>query len=462
MKKQAYVQNGKALEQNQMTVAEKLLRQYRRNGWIRRSIAFLSAVVILFTMSTLRMDAVTLSRIPTCGYPDHTHSEECYKIKTCELEESDPVVETRTVYIGSLSPHTHTDLCLNEDGLIACGFVEGEYYHEHNRYCYNENGKLVCGLKENKPHEHNDSCYTEEKVLTCALLETEGHTHDDNCYISELTCGQEESIGHQHTDECYTEKTTLVCEKNESEGHEHTDACYTRKLTCDDDHEHDDSCYEDVLTCGKSEGEGAHTHTDECYETISELTCGKSEGEGAHTHTDECYTLTLTCDQDEEEAHIHTDECYETKQILACDQDDAHLATKAIGGKIVKYVVSLDEDGLVPTHIHNSKCFETAKVKVDGKEETVEFATCGYLEIETLESTKDDWTTEEVVVDEGHQHGAFCYALDSEPHCGQHEHTEACYQETPHETAAAVNPDAENDDTQNNEPKDEAESIGNG
>ena len=462
MKKQAYVQTGKALEQNQMTVAEKLLRQYRRNGWIRRSIAFLSAVVILFTMSTLRMDAVTLSRIPTCGYPDHTHTEECYKIKTCELEESDPVVETRTVYIGSLSPHTHTDLCLNEDGLIACGFVEGEYYHEHNRYCYNESGKLVCGLKENKPHEHNDSCYTEEKVLTCALLETEGHTHDDNCYTSELTCGQEESIGHQHTDKCYTEKTTLVCEKNESEGHVHTDACYTRKLTCDDDHEHDDSCYEDVLTCGKSEGEGAHTHTDECYETISELTCGKSEGEGAHTHTDECYTLTLTCDQDEEEAHIHTDECYETKQILACDQDDAHLATKAIGGKIVKYVISLDEDGLVPTHIHNSKCFETAKVKVDGKEETVEFATCGYLEIETLESTKDDWTTEEVVVDEGHQHNAFCYALDSEPHCGLHEHTEACYQETPHETAAAVNPDVENDDTQNNEPKDEAESIGNG
>lgn len=66
---------------------------------IKRSLAALCAVVLLFTMHSLRRDANTMERIPACGYTEHLHSASCYDADalTCGLEE-----------------HVHTDACYQE------------------------------------------------------------------------------------------------------------------------------------------------------------------------------------------------------------------------------------------------------------------------------------------------------------------------------------------------------------
>ncbi|MBQ8087353.1 MAG: hypothetical protein IJ234_02915 [Clostridia bacterium] len=65
---------------------------------MRRVLAMLSVVVLLFTFNTFKYSAITLERTPTCGYPDHVHGEDCY----------------------------------NEDGVLICA------RHEHTDACYQQ------------------------------------------------------------------------------------------------------------------------------------------------------------------------------------------------------------------------------------------------------------------------------------------------------------------------------------
>ena len=69
----------------------------KRKRVLKRLIALLSAVVVLFTFNTFKMTAVTMERIASCGYPDHAHSVEagCYDAE------------------GNLvcGRHVHTDAC---------------------------------------------------------------------------------------------------------------------------------------------------------------------------------------------------------------------------------------------------------------------------------------------------------------------------------------------------------------
>ena len=66
---------------------------------LKRSVALLCAVVMLFTMNTLKRNADTLERIAMCGYAEHVHSASCFSgdVLVCGMEE-----------------HIHTDACYQE------------------------------------------------------------------------------------------------------------------------------------------------------------------------------------------------------------------------------------------------------------------------------------------------------------------------------------------------------------
>ena len=84
---------------------ENLAKRNRLKRLMRRGIALLSAVVLLFTMNTLKFKADTLERIPACGQEEHVHTPDCYAgdgALVCGLQE-----------------HQHTDACFQQRPLPA-------------------------------------------------------------------------------------------------------------------------------------------------------------------------------------------------------------------------------------------------------------------------------------------------------------------------------------------------------
>ena len=50
----------------------------KRKRLLKRVVAFLSIVVLLFTVNSLKLTANTLSRVPACGLKKHIHKAKCY------------------------------------------------------------------------------------------------------------------------------------------------------------------------------------------------------------------------------------------------------------------------------------------------------------------------------------------------------------------------------------------------
>ena len=50
----------------------------KRKRLLKRVVALLSVVVMLFTVNSLKLRANTLSRVPACGLKKHTHNAKCY------------------------------------------------------------------------------------------------------------------------------------------------------------------------------------------------------------------------------------------------------------------------------------------------------------------------------------------------------------------------------------------------
>ena len=74
----------------------------KKRTWKRifkRGVSLLCAVVMLFTMNTLKRNADTLERIAMCGYAEHVHSESCFvgDVLSCGMTE-----------------HIHTDACYQQ------------------------------------------------------------------------------------------------------------------------------------------------------------------------------------------------------------------------------------------------------------------------------------------------------------------------------------------------------------
>ncbi len=110
-------------KENGFHLLESLAKKNNRKRLLKRGLALLSVVVLLFTMNVLKRMAVAIEHTPTCGY---------------------------------------------------------EYDHIHTDECYDDAGQLICGL-----HEHTDACYQEtpetvpeELELDLADIDEEAETGD--------------------------------------------------------------------------------------------------------------------------------------------------------------------------------------------------------------------------------------------------------------------------------------------
>ena len=81
----------------------RVLKQVRNRRNFERIVAILSVIVLFITVNSLKLDADTLERIPTCG----------------------------------IAEHAHTDVCFAADGSLLCGLVE----HTHSDACYQQRPK---------------------------------------------------------------------------------------------------------------------------------------------------------------------------------------------------------------------------------------------------------------------------------------------------------------------------------
>lgn len=342
--------NNKILRQ-----AETYRKTHTKKLWLYRGLSVIAAVAVFCTTYALILPAITMEKDPTCGIPEHTHTDKCYGESTGEMQFS---------CIGDL--HSHSDDCYDADGNLICGYADFAV-HTHSEICYSESGELICPLPEIKAHTHSedcfeaeaadedadtdaeaeeissehihtDDCYTMQKGnLICTAKESEGHTHDDSCLGTvrgELICTEAEDNGHSHTDDCIgVISKTLNCEIEETEAHVHTEDCFetviTDELICTpsedeaEEHIHTDECYKTVENCICSLETEVHTHTDDCYTIVTGYTCGLEESDG-HLHSDLCYESITgnVCGLTEGEGHTHNDNCYEWNSVLSCTEGE--------------------------------------------------------------------------------------------------------------------------------------------
>ncbi|XCP84624.1 SdrD B-like domain-containing protein [Roseburia hominis] len=282
------------------------LARNRRRRTRKKIIGALACIVVLGTVYTLILPALTLEKTQKCEKTEHTHSEACY-VQAANESENVPVCTPKT-----LDLHEHTKDCLDKNGEYCCGYSDF-VVHEHNSACFDSDGKLWCSLTEVKAHTHDQSCYTQVEAKP-------SHTHTDECYTTErgeLACAIPEGEGaHAHSEDlgCYDEDDSLICQKEETSGHQHTDDCYAwnkvltcklstepaksaePELICDKEeiilHEHSPKCFDenDNLICGKTQVL-EHKHTEACFRTAKEsvLSCNLEE----HTHSAACSVIEL-------------------------------------------------------------------------------------------------------------------------------------------------------------------------
>lgn len=315
------------------------LSELKRNKTRRRKLLGVFCVLAIMVAAgvfwRLRIIGITKTAEPTCGIPEHIHSEECILSKTLICGFEDDTVEEQLngelKLTCSFQPHVHTYDCFDEFGNVICGNAD-YVIHQHDISCFNESGVLICTLPEVLPHVHTDACYENTTSWSCGYeegAETAVHTHTDDCYEthSTLICTLAEDDTHTHSPDCYTEEKLLICTLPETEVHIHNESCARtdeRKLICGLQeialHVHTPECYDEMgtLICGQLQT-FEHYHTVECMpqsapqenlpkDDASALPDGiTDDGQKPHVHTDECYEIIYKCGYEE---HIHAILCY--------------------------------------------------------------------------------------------------------------------------------------------------------
>ncbi len=154
----------------------------------KRVTAVLSVAVVISTVTSLMMPAITMSPA-TCEIAQHQHTDTCYsketeQVITCEYQEDD----------SEDISHVHGDACYtyddeSEQSVLSCTETEAEA-HEHTEACYTEIEKevLICQIPE---HSHSSECQEQQEVCNCG---TEDETHGESCPLyaaPECNCGTE-------------------------------------------------------------------------------------------------------------------------------------------------------------------------------------------------------------------------------------------------------------------------------
>ena len=98
------MRGAKDMKQQSKFYAERLINTQKRHDRLRRAVALLSAIVMFLTMSSLKMSADTLERIPMCGIHEHVHTQACYS-------------RGSTLPVCGMEEHVHTDACFQQRPL---------------------------------------------------------------------------------------------------------------------------------------------------------------------------------------------------------------------------------------------------------------------------------------------------------------------------------------------------------
>ncbi|MBR2700011.1 MAG: hypothetical protein IKE76_15625 [Clostridia bacterium] len=96
MKNEHLNQEREHITSDRNAIQEKVLA-YAKRVKLKKVIAILCVVVMLFTINSLKFKGVTLEHTATCGLEEHVHGEGCYD------EEGN--------LICGLEEHVHTDAC---------------------------------------------------------------------------------------------------------------------------------------------------------------------------------------------------------------------------------------------------------------------------------------------------------------------------------------------------------------
>lgn len=171
------------------------------------------------------------------GEGSHFHSDVCYGEPelVCQLEETPEMGE-------ELPSHLHDDACYGERQWI-CAQPEQEG-HVNDESCGMETvSELCCGIEELFLHEHTEVCVNEEGILTCGMTQVMAHQHSEACMVD-----------HTHTEACYQNNETEIIQI--CPYHVHETACYDESgcLACNQtilicnmiEHLHHTGCYPEI------------------------------------------------------------------------------------------------------------------------------------------------------------------------------------------------------------------------
>ena len=450
------------------------LSELKRNKTQHRKLlgvfCVLAVMVAAGVFWRLRIIGITKTAEPTCGIPEHIHSEECILSKTliCGFEDdtvdepSEPNRELKLVC--SCQPHVHTPDCFDMFGNVICGNAD-YIIHQHNNFCFDENGMLICTLPEILPHIHTEACYEDTSSWSCGYEEGEEtsiHTHNDDCYEtqSSLICTLAEDETHTHTPECYTEERLLICTLPETEVHIHNENCAQtseRKLICGYQetalHMHTPECYDEMgnLICGQLQVI-EHLHTIECMAEAAQEEAAENSIPAAaalfadgtmnpewnclyqsHVHTPDCFDMfgNVICGNADYIIHQHNNLCFDENGMLICTLPEIlpHIHTEACYEDTSSWSCGYEEGEETSIHTHNDDCYETQSSLI-----------CTLAEDETHTHTPECYTEERLLIctlpeTEVHIHNENC-AQTSERKliCGYqetalHMHTPECYDE---------------------------------
>ena len=450
------------------------LSELKRNKTQHRKLlgvfCVLAVMVAAGVFWRLRIIGITKTAEPTCGIPEHIHSEECILSKTliCGFEDdtadepSEPNRELKLVC--SCQPHVHTPDCFDMFGNVICGSAD-YIIHQHNNFCFDENGMLICTLPEILPHIHNEACYEDTSSWSCGYEEgeeTSVHTHTDDCYETQSTliCTLAEDETHTHTPECYTEEKLLICTLPETEVHIHNENCAQtaeRKLICDYQetalHMHTPECYDEMgnLICGQLQVI-EHLHTVECMAEAAQEEAAENSIPAAaalladgtknpewnclyqsHAHTPDCFDMfgNVICGNADYIIHQHNNLCFDENGMLICTLPEIlpHIHTEVCYEDTFSWSCGYEEGEETSVHTHTDDCYETQSTLI-----------CTLVEDETHTHTPECYTEERLLIctlpeTEVHIHNENC-AQTSERKliCGYqetalHKHTPECYDE---------------------------------
>lgn len=259
-------------------------RRRRRRLWYR-ILTVMSAFVVFVTTYILILPAITLSKDPICGKEEHTHTDECFSVRST------------VTFTCKESLHSHTDECRAEDNSLVCG--KADYFiHTHTDICYDSNGVLLCELPEITLHTHTDECY----ISTPAVSENEEDTSGcEETTVTDVTSTDDMQIEDAESTVGELESDKELNQIAQTDSTDNQDASVTSDAV-----DINTSGSENNVFCNMTESV-IHIHTDECYDSDKKLICGMTEVT-EHIHSEGCMiieeTKTLICDKEE---HVHDD-----------------------------------------------------------------------------------------------------------------------------------------------------------